>query len=958
MKYNWCGYYRKAYERKKKENIVLAGKVADAEGKREELQAKYAAICANPLYKMTRPFYLVKRGCGRIVRKAEQALQGGGGVFSREALRKGEDGFLKEADNMRLVRGDLSKEAGNVRVRGDAFSEETGNVRFREERSTEKATPEKLSASYRERLAFQRESYSQWIREVEPVLWRQCEEDLRIERSGTWEGGHRRCLVVSYQELADITDLEQVLGNRKENNDTEGGNFDKGEPGNRGSEPDILLLAEDPEDLDEKAVLYIENWFTVHPETKLFYGAEDHRYVCDRGMNRGDEDGGKESVEKAEKRYFPWFKPCWSTDTLLGFFYFGSYFAVDLAWAKEVKLSGYADAKQNLYDFAFRLLKPYFTLQKEHKLNIDRKMTDNPAFFDRGNSDLPSDNTFCKNSISTPESIINTFSFESGGDAENVLSSERVLASDIVCADLILYHRSGGAVTDIIPDMEYFLHTGEMDRSYNPEFWGYEREYTPIKQEFLDNICYAKKREKNGGDLKYHAFCYQTLHPEVWSVAPEIDAEIEKTAGILVSVVIPSKDHPELLKKCIGSFLERTSLSEIQRTVEFIVVDNGSKEENRQTIQAFLESVEVECHYIYRPMPFNFSAMCNIGAAQAKGEYILLLNDDMEIIEENWLRILLGQALLPGTGAVGAKLWYPEEERIQHAGITNMHIGPSHKLVTFPDDRIYYYGHNAVTYDMIAVTAACLLVRRLIYREVGGMDEDMAVSYNDVDFCFRTAEAGYRNVVRNDAVLLHHESASRGLDELSSEKWIRLLREKEKLYKKHPLFYKRDPYYSEQLADDAPDYRIGYQYPYERRLLTAEPVRQEGKGKLQKMLSGMVMLTVERTGDQHKIHLNEPDILETEGWCYMLDQDNCLFERWLILESVQGDFYYQVPVRERLRPDVEAILPRQINIELSGFTCRILKESIAAGDYGVGMLYRNVLNGRLFYRRSDKGLKC
>lgn len=915
MKYNWCGYYRKAYEKKKKENIVLAGKVADAEGKREELQVKYAAICANPLYKMTKPFYLVKRGCGKILRKTGEALQGGRGGFSREV------------GSMRMGGGGFSKKAGDMCLSGDIFSEETGNVRFCEKRSTEKATPERLSASYRERLAFQRESYSQWIREVEPVLWRQCEEALRVERSGTVDEGHRRCLVISYQELADITDLEQVLGKRKGNNDTEEENFDKGEPDKRGSEQDILLLAENPEDLDEKAVSYIENWFTSHPETKLFYGAEDHRCVCDRGNGRGGEDRGKESVEKAEKRYFPWFKPCWSTDTLLGFFYFGSYFAVDLVWAKKVRLSGYADAKQNLYDFTFRFLEPYFKLQKEDRSNIE------------------------------------AFSLRNRDDAESGLSSGGILTSDIVCSDLILYHRSIEAVSEMGPDREFFLHTGEMNRNLNPEFWGYEREYTTIKQKFTDNICYDKAEEKAAcgkmeEGIKYHAFSYQTLHPEVWSVVPNIDAEIERTAGILVSVVIPSKDHPELLKKCICSFLERTSLSEMQRVVEFIVVDNGSNDENRQTIQAFLESVKVECHYIYRPMPFNFSVMCNIGAAQAGGEYILLLNDDMEIIEENWLRILLGQALLPGTGAVGAKLWYPEEERIQHAGITNMHIGPSHKLVTFPDDRIYYYGHNTVTYDMIAVTAACLLVKSSIYREVGGLDEDMAVAYNDVDFCFKTAEAGYRNVVRNDAVLLHHESASRGLDELSSEKWLRLLQEKEKLYKKHPLFYKRDPYYSEQLADDAPDYRIGYQYPYERRLLTAKPVRQEGKGKLRKVLSGMVMLTVERTGYQHKIHMDEPDILETEGWCYMLDQDNCLFERWLILESEQGDFYYQVPVRERLRPDVEAILPRQKNIELSGFTCRILKGSIAAGDYGVGMLYRNVLNGRLFYRRSDRMLEC
>lgn len=391
----------------------------------------------------------------------------------------------------------------------------------------------------------------------------------------------------------------------------------------------------------------------------------------------------------------------------------------------------------------------------------------------------------------------------------------------------------------------------------------------------------------------------------------------------------------------------------LRKFVEFIVVDNGSSEENRQTIREFLESIKAESRYIYRPMAFNFSAMCNAGVREAKGAYILLLNDDVEVIERNWLRIMLGQAKMTGTGAVGAKLWYPGEERIQHAGVTNMHIGPSHKLTTFPDDRTYYYGHNTVAYDMTAVTAACLLVRKSVYEEVGGLDEEMAVAYNDVDFCFKLAEAGYRNVLRNDAVLLHHESASRGIDDLSEEKWHRLIQEKTNLYDKHPLFHKFDPYYSEQLTDNAPDYHIGYHYPYERLLDTASPEKREGKQELQKALSGAVMLTVERAGKQHKIYLEEPDIVEAEGWCYMLWEDNCLFERWLILEPEQGDFYYKVPVKERLRPDVEEILPRQKNIALSGFVCRVLKEDIAFGKYRIGMLYRNVCSGRMYYQCSD-----
>lgn len=245
-----------------------------------------------------------------------------------------------------------------------------------------------------------------------------------------------------------------------------------------------------------------------------------------------------------------------------------------------------------------------------------------------------------------------------------------------------------------------------------------------------------------------------------------------------------------------------------------------------------------------------------------------------------------------------------------------------------------------------------MLVKKSIYFEVGGMDEAMAVSYNDVDFCMKTAEAGYRNVVRNDAVLLHHESASRGLDEASEEKWHRLLEEKTKLYKKHSLFNKKDPYYSEQLVDNAPDYRIGYQYPYERLLLTGTPEKQDGNSGLQKVFSGVVMLTVERAGKQHKIHLEEPDIMEIEGWCYILDQDNSLFARWLVLEAEEKDFYYQIPVQERYRPDVEAVLPKQQNVGLSGFVCRILKEDLITGNYRVAILYRNMCTGRLYYQRS------
>lgn len=819
MKYNWAAYYQKAYEAEKKKNTLLAGKVADAEGKKEELQEKYAAIRSNPLYRVSRFPSLCAGGLKRIRHKASVLLRRG---VRREVPAEKLAGFTE---------------------------------------------------AYRERLHCQRDSYSQWIKEMEPALWERYRGPLEQKR----ERGQRRCQVISYRELSRVTDLSGMA-------DLAGAN--------------ILLFADHPEELDERAVSTVEEWFSVYPETKLLYGAEDHMA------------GGR--------RCFPWFKPCWSPDTLLGFFYFGSYFAVDRAWAEQVSLSGDMDARCNLYNFVLQLLRPYF--QKPAAAVYDKRNLWQTGFY-----------------------------YAESGEQETEHSPE------IICLDLVLYHRDSKADFEMPADREYYLETGKMRKDANPEYWGFEKKYKKLKENFVN-------------DMGYECLSYQTLYPDVWSVVPVAEAGGEsgnvpenpsdgREKRPLVSAVILSKDHPELLQNCIGSFVERTSLPGLRERVEFIVVDNGSSEENRQTIRRFLESVKTACHYIYRPMDFNFSAMCNMGVREAKGEYILLLNDDVEIIEENWLRIMLGQALLPGTGAVGAKLWYPKEERIQHAGVTNMHIGPSHKLTTFPDDRTYYYGHNTVTYDMTAVTAACLLVRKSIYEEAGGLDEGMAVAYNDVDFCFKLAEAGYRNVLRNDAVLLHHESASRGIDDLSEEKWHRLIQEKTNLYDRHPLFHKFDPYYSEQLADNAPDYHIGYHYPYERLLSTAVLEKREGKEELRKSSSGAVMLTVERAGKQHKIYLEDPDIVEVEGWCYVLWQDNCLFERWLVLEPEQEDFYYRVPVKERLRPDVEAILPQQKNIELSGFVCRILREDLDPGDYKIGMLYRDRCDGRLYYGCSDKVIK-
>lgn len=431
----------------------------------------------------------------------------------------------------------------------------------------------------------------------------------------------------------------------------------------------------------------------------------------------------------------------------------------------------------------------------------------------------------------------------------------------------------------------------------------------------------------------------------------------------LVSVIIPSKDHPDILENCLVSFLTKTAYA----NVEFVIVDNGSSAENRRKAERELRKKleklwtdqeregKLSFHYIYKEMPFNFSKMCNLGASKAAGDLFLFLNDDIEIIEESWLDRMVGQALQPHTGAVGARLWYAGSERIQHAGITNLPIGPSHKLITFLDDRDYYYGHNRVSYDMAGVTGACLLVAKDRYEQVGGMDETMAVSYNDVDLCFKLLEAGYYNVLRNDAVLYHHESLSRGLDEQDGEKWKRLLAEKDRLYEKHLLFKGKDPFYSKALIGNASDYRCAFQFAHEQQLATVKPERIDPK-QLKRRKEEMLRLTVDRAEPQHKIYLDEPDILWIMGWSYLPGADNAAFERKLLLQRADGVLYQADPALWN-RKDVEKILPMEKHVGLAGFVLRVLKKDLEPGEYRVGMLAQSGAGKGGFLAWSDKTLR-
>lgn len=281
-----------------------------------------------------------------------------------------------------------------------------------------------------------------------------------------------------------------------------------------------------------------------------------------------------------------------------------------------------------------------------------------------------------------------------------------------------------------------------------------------------------------------------------------IDYEVSKEHK--VSIVIPSKDHVHLVRQCVDSILEKT---EPGISYEIIVVDNGSNEQQKAEYETYLKEKNVV--YVYEPEDFNFSKMCNRGAGYATGDLLLFLNDDTEVVSPWWLSRLAGQAIQAHTGAVGAKLLYPKTKTIQHAGVVNLPVGPSHMLMTYTDERDYYYGRNRLTYNFLVVTGACLMVRKEIFWQVGGFDETFPIAYNDVDLCFQIFQKGYYNVQRNDVVLVHHESVSRGNDELDQKKMERLVRERKHLYAKNQGYEGFDPFYNPNLASDKADYSFG-----------------------------------------------------------------------------------------------------------------------------------------------------
>ncbi|WP_244564204.1 glycosyltransferase family 2 protein [Rhizobium sp. RU36D] len=271
----------------------------------------------------------------------------------------------------------------------------------------------------------------------------------------------------------------------------------------------------------------------------------------------------------------------------------------------------------------------------------------------------------------------------------------------------------------------------------------------------------------------------------------------------LVTIIIPTRNGLSLLRQCIQSVLAKTTYP----NYEIIIVDNNSDD---PATLAYLSEMEQQANIrVTRDSsPFNYSKLNNDAVAIANGEFVLLMNNDIEVISPEWLSEMMGLAIQPDVGAVGARLWYPDDT-LQHGGVIlgiGGVAGHPHKFLA--KGAYGYFSRGELTQTLSVVTAACLLIRKSVYEAVGGLDEkNLKVAFNDVDFCIRVRDAGYRNVWTPYAELYHHESATRGVED-TPEKKERFRSEVLYMLDKWKDALIQDPAYNPNLTLDHEDFSL------------------------------------------------------------------------------------------------------------------------------------------------------
>lgn len=279
--------------------------------------------------------------------------------------------------------------------------------------------------------------------------------------------------------------------------------------------------------------------------------------------------------------------------------------------------------------------------------------------------------------------------------------------------------------------------------------------------------------------------CFRVIHPV-------------PTPSPFVSIVVPTKDQPFLLERCMEGLLERTSYDRF----EVIVVDNGSRgRATRDVIRRVAQDPRVSV--VRDERPFNWPALNAAGVEAARGDVLVFLNDDVYVLEPDWLREMVSQAIRPDVGIVGAKLLYPNGS-IQHAGIAFDGSAAWHAWRFAPSDQPGYGSQLAMVRTVSAVTGACMAMRSSVYREIGGFElTRLPVTWGDIDICLRARKAGYRTVWTPFAVLFHQEHSSRGSD-TTPEKQARFCAEQDYIVSTWPGDVEQDRYFSPHLLPQKP----------------------------------------------------------------------------------------------------------------------------------------------------------
>ena len=294
------------------------------------------------------------------------------------------------------------------------------------------------------------------------------------------------------------------------------------------------------------------------------------------------------------------------------------------------------------------------------------------------------------------------------------------------------------------------------------------------------------------------------------AVATIFRIKYELTSRPLVSIIIPNKDHVDDLSRCVESIINLSTYD----NYEIVIVENNSE---TAEIRTYYEEISrhPRVQVVEYKGDFNYSKINNFGVQYAKGEYLLLLNNDTEVITPDWMEELLMYAMRKDVGVVGAKLYYPDKT-IQHAGIViglGAHRTAGHTHYRIPEANVGYMGRLCYAQDVTAVTGACMMVSKALYEELGGLDESFTVALNDVDFCLRVREKGFLNIFTPFAELYHYESKSRGSDK-KDERALRYQQESDRFRVKWAdALAKGDPYYNPNFSLDHSDFTVNWKKP-------------------------------------------------------------------------------------------------------------------------------------------------